>query len=219
MIFQGTICGSEELTTEDDHVNISDIFTNLELKLDNIDSDEYLVRRIMEDDRKQSKKSPRKVLHEQDQNRHREIRICSSSSGNLVKSSSVASLIPSTSNDGGGGKSFAKQNRHHGYNSHDGAEGVVAGMHIQQHGNNKDSSRDSAYGFSSGESRITTRESTPEKKCLSGSGRLLKSHVEFEKPCKDVQTSATSLTETRHGKSSKDGHRQRMGKSTSTRDL
>ena len=29
--------------------------------------------------------------------------------------------------------------------------------------NNKDSSRDSAYGFSSGESRITTRESTPEK--------------------------------------------------------
>ncbi|OXA42654.1 uncharacterized protein LOC110859391 isoform X2 [Folsomia candida] len=28
---------------------------------------------------------------------------------------------------------------------------------------NKDSSRDSAYGFSSGESRITTRESTPEK--------------------------------------------------------
>ena len=33
-----------------------------------------------------------------------------------------------------------------------------------QHPPNKDSSRDSAYGFSSGESRITTRESTPEKK-------------------------------------------------------
>ncbi|CAG7638689.1 unnamed protein product [Allacma fusca] len=32
------------------------------------------------------------------------------------------------------------------------------------HHPNKDSSRDSAYGFSSGESRITTRESTPEKK-------------------------------------------------------
>jgi len=41
-------------------------------------------------------------------------------------------------------------------------------------GTNKDSSRDSAYGFSSGESRITTRESTPEKNtrmksCLSKS--------------------------------------------------
>jgi len=30
--------------------------------------------------------------------------------------------------------------------------------------NNKDSSRDSAYGFSSGESKVTTRESTPEKR-------------------------------------------------------
>lgn len=35
------------------------------------------------------------------------------------------------------------------------------------HHPNKDSSRDSAYGFSSGESRITTRESTPEKKAKS----------------------------------------------------
>ncbi|ODM93871.1 Spermatogenesis-associated protein 7 [Orchesella cincta] len=82
--------------------------------------------------------------------------------------------------------------------------------------NNKDSSRDSAYGFSSGESRITTRESTPEKKCREFISNA-NSHVDLQdKPCKDLQiledfhNSTTNKSSSsnlhKHHRSSKDHH-------------
>ncbi|CAL8091269.1 unnamed protein product [Orchesella dallaii] len=106
-------------------------------------------------------------------------------------SSSMTSLVPSSSKSNANGNGAA-----------------------QATSNNKDSSRDSAYGFSSGESRITTRESTPEKKCrdfLSNAN----SHVDLQdKPCKDVHiedfhkpsttNKSSSVNPHKHHRSSKD---------------
>lgn len=59
--------------------------------------------------------------------------------------------------------------------------------------NNKDSSRDSAYGFSSGESKITTRESTPEKR----KGRNKRSSVDAREPKykSNLSTVASSINQ------------------------
>lgn len=108
------------------------------------DHDDILLSRIMDDNAqvlKQKNKSTTK-LSESGSRQFSEV-VAATSTSNLLKSNSIASLVPSS----------RKSNTGTGNNGHTGAN------------NNKDSSRDSAYGFSSGESRITTRESTPEKKC------------------------------------------------------
>lgn len=172
--------------------------------------DDLLLQRIIADNRHLtnhsiSKKSPRKVLHEKDHN-HRTSKE-SRNNQRLVKSTSMASLVPSSSHDGSG--NFTKSNhhlRHHHLQKEEGD--VIEGTSTTPHATNKDSSRDSAYGFSSGESRITTRESTPEKKCLTDGAFNLssgKGHVNFEDmPCKDK--SSYSLDK-RYSKSSKENHR------------